>query len=63
MYVCHLITYSYTQYTEMLYGLFSVHTNLGISLHYQYDVLPHNGTNYEELPFSSDILPGAFLYM
>ena len=38
-YLCHLITYSYTQYSEMLYGLFSLQTNLCISLHYQSDVL------------------------
>ena len=51
------------QYTEMLYGLFSLQTNLCISLHYQSDVLQHNGTNYEELLFSSDILAGTFFYM
>ena len=26
---------------------------------YQSDVLQHNGTNYEQLPFSSDILAGT----
>ena len=58
MYLCHLITYSYTQYKEMLYRLFSLQTNLHISLHYQSDVLQHNGTNYKQLLFSSDILAG-----
>ena len=51
------------QYKEMLYGLFSLQTNLHISLHYQSDVLQHNSTNYEELLLSSDILAGAFFYM
>ena len=54
----------------MLYGLFSLQTNLFISLHYQSDVLWHNGTNYKQLLFSSDIWAGtsamgicAFFYM
>ena len=54
----------------MLYGLFSLQTNLQISLHYQSDILQHNGTNYEQLLFSSDIGAGtsamgicAFFYM
>ena len=44
--------------------------HLCISLHYQSDVLQHNGTNYKQLYFSSDILAGmaaqgicAFFYM
>ena len=49
------MTYSYMQCKEMLYRLGSLQTNLCISLHYQSDVLQHNGTNYEELLFSSDI--------
>ena len=60
MYLCHL-TYSRMQYKEMLYGLFSLQTNLCISLHYQSDILWHNSTNYQELLFSLDILAGAFL--
>ena len=63
LYLHHLITYSYTQYHEMLYGLFSLQTNLHISLHYQSDVLQHNSTKYEELLFLSDILVGASSYM
>ena len=70
LYLCHLITYSYMQYSEMLYGLFSLQTNSCISLHYQSDILWHNGTNYKQLPFSSDIWAGtsamgicAFFYM
>ena len=43
------------QCKEMLYGLCSLQMNLHISLHHQSDVLQHNGTNYEELIFSSDI--------
>ena len=37
-YLHHLITYSYMQYKEMLYGLFSLQTNLHISLCHQSDV-------------------------
>ena len=55
LYLYHLITYSYMQCKEMLYRLLSLQTNLCISLHHQSDVLWHNGTNYEELLFSSDI--------
>ena len=40
------------------------------TLHYQSDILQHNGTNYKQLLFSSDILAGtsamgiyAFFYM
>ena len=33
----------------MLYGLFSLQTNLCISLHYQSDILQHTGSNYEQL--------------
>ena len=53
--ICHLITYSYTQYSEMIYGLFSLQNNLCISLHNQCDILQHTGSNYEQLLFSSDI--------
>ena len=59
LYLCHLITYSYTQCKEMLYILFSLQTNLHISLHHQSDVLWLNGTNYKELLFSSDIWAGT----
>ena len=52
LYICCLITYSYMQCKEMLYGLSSLQTNLCISLHHQSDVLQHNGTHYEELLFS-----------
>ena len=45
----------------MLYRLFSLQTNLHISLHHQSDVLWHSGTNYEELLFSSDIWAGYIL--
>ena len=38
LYLCHLITYSYMQCKEMLYRLFSLQTNLHISLHHQSDV-------------------------
>ena len=62
LYLHHLITYSYMQYKEMLYGRFSLQTNLHISLHYQSDVLWHSSTNYKELLFSSDILAGTFFY-
>ena len=34
MYLWHLITYSYTQYKEMLYSLCSLQTNLCISWHH-----------------------------
>ena len=37
LYLCHLITYSYTQCKEMLYGLCSLQTNLHISLYHQSD--------------------------
>ena len=54
----------------MLYGLFSQQTNLPISSHDQSDILQHNGTNYEQLLFSSDIWAGtsamgicSFFYM
>ena len=54
----------------MLYGLFSLQTNLCISLHYQSDILWHTGSNYKQLLFSSDIWAGtsamgicAFFYM
>ena len=54
----------------MLYGLFSLQTNLCISLHDQSDILWHNGTNCKQLLFSSDIWAGtsamgicAFFYM
>ena len=54
----------------MLYGLFSLQTNLHISLYYQPDILWHNGTNYKQLLFSSDIWASttamgicAFFYM
>ena len=43
----------------MLYGLFSLQTNLCISSHDQSDVLWHNGTNYKQLLFSSDIWAGT----
>ena len=43
----------------MLYGLFSLQTNLHISLHNQSDALWHNATNYEQLLFSSDIRAGT----
>ena len=59
LYLHHLITYSYTQYSEMLYGIYSLQTNLCISLHYQSDVLQHTGSNYEQLLFSSDIWAGT----
>ena len=45
----------------MLYGLFSLQTNLCMSLHHQSDVLWHNGSNYEEILFSSDIWAGYIL--
>ena len=45
----------------MLYRLFSLQTNLHISLHHQSDILWHNGTNYKELLFSSDIWAGYIL--
>ena len=48
-YICIYATssqYSYMQYKEMLYILFSLQTNLHISLHYQCDVLQWNSTNY-----------------
>ena len=45
----------------MSYGLSSLQTNLCISLHPQSDELWHNGTNYEELLFSSDIWTGYIL--
>ena len=54
-------TYSDTQCKEMLYGLFSLQTNLCISLHNQSDVLWHSITNYKELLFSSDIWTGYIL--
>ena len=54
----------------MLYGLFSLQTILCISLYEQSDILQHNGTNYKQLLFSSDIWAGtsamgicAFFYM
>ena len=61
LHLWHLITDSYMQYKEMLYRLFSLQTNLHISLHHQSDVLWHNGTNYEELLFSSYIWAGYIL--
>ena len=61
LYLCHLITYSYMQCKEILYRLFSLQTNLCISLHHQSEVLWHNGTNYKELLFSSDIWTGYIL--
>ena len=51
-YIHCLITYSYMQCKEMLYGLSSLQTNLCISLPHQSDILRHNGTHYEELLFS-----------
>ena len=47
----------------MLYRLFSLQTNLHISLNYQSDIFHHNSTNYEELLLSSDILAGVFFHM
>ena len=41
----------------MLYGLFCLQINLCIA--YQYDVLWHTGSNYEQLLFSSDIWTGT----
>ena len=38
-YLCHLNTYSCTQCKEMLYALFSLQTNLCLTLHHQSHVL------------------------
>ena len=43
------------QCEEMLYRLCSLQTNLHISFHHQYDVLPHQGTTFEELLLLSEI--------
>ena len=51
LYLHCLITYSFTQCKEILYRLFSLQTNLCISLHHQSDVLQHHGTYYKELLF------------
>ena len=52
-YLYHLITYSCTKCREMLYTLFSLHTNLLISFHHKSDVLLHQGTTFKELLLSS----------
>ena len=39
LYLCHIITYFYMQYKEMLYRLFSLQTSLCISFHHQSDIL------------------------
>ena len=44
------------QCKEMLYRLCSLQTNLHISFHHQSDVLLHQGTTFEELLLSSEIL-------
>ena len=46
MYICHLITYSYTKSIKMLWGLFLPLTKLLISLHQQSSVSLHQGTTF-----------------
>ena len=42
---------------------FLLQTNLCISLHDQSDVLQHNGTNYEQLLFSSELVHLPWVYV